>query len=148
MIAPILVATHDAPHADRVLERAAGLAVAVGAELHAVCVVAPMEINAAVGDAGAVVIAGMEHEMEAHSKTALDRARAVGERHGLDVVAHLEHGEPAATIVNVADDIGADMIVLGSTGLDAAGRYVLGSVPERVLFDAHGHDLHVVRTTT
>ena len=148
MSAPVLVATHDTPHADLVLERAAALAVAVAAELHAVSVVAPIEINAAVGDAGAVVIAGMEHELEVHSQSALERARNVGVRHGLDVVAHLAHGEPAAAIVNVADEIGADMIVLGSTGLDAAGRYVLGSVPERVLFDPHGHDVHVVRTTT
>lgn len=147
MSAPVLVATHDTPHAEQVLERAASLAVAIGAELHAVSVVAPMEINAAVGDAGAVVIAGIEHEHEGHCKTALERAVAIGERHGLEVVIHLEHGEPAAVIANVADDIGAGMIVLGSTGLNAAGRYVLGSVPERVLFDPHGHDVFVVRTT-
>jgi len=28
-----------------------------------------------------------------------------------------------------------------------AGRYVLGSLPERGLYDPHGHDVHVVRTT-
>ena len=31
--------------------------------------------------------------------------------------------------------------------IGAAGRYVLGSVPERVLFDPHDHDVFVVRTT-
>ena len=122
MSAPVLVATHDSPHAEWVLERAAALAVTGATELHAVSVVPPMEINAAVGDAGAVVIAGVEHEMEGHSKAALERAKTVGGRHGLDVVVHLAHGEPAAAIANVADDIGAAVIVLGSTGLDAAER--------------------------
>lgn len=70
----------------------------------------------------------------------------VGGSHGLELVPHLAQGEPAAHIVSVADEIGAELIVIGSRGLDAAGRYVLGSVPERVLFDAHGHDVLVVRT--
>jgi nucleotide-binding universal stress UspA family protein len=63
------------------------------------------------------------------------------------VTEHLVQGEPAAQIAHVADTIGADLIVLGSRGLDASGRYVLGSVPERLLFDPHGHDVLVVRTT-
>ena len=66
---------------------------------------------------------------------------------GLVVTEHLVEGEPAAQIAHVADTIGADLIVLGSRGLDPAGRYVLGSVPERLLFDPHGHDVVVVRTT-
>lgn len=147
MTPPVLVATHASPDAELVLARAAELAAALGAELHAVSVVPPVEINAAVGDAGAVVITRMEHELEGRSSAALDRARAVGADHGLDVVGHMQHGEPAAAIATVADQVGAGTIVLGSRGLDAAGRYVLGSVPERVLFDPHGHDVFVVRTS-
>ena len=55
-------------------------------------------------------------------------------------------GHSSNTILEYADKIGADLIVLGSRGLDPAGRYVLGSVPEKVLFDSHGHDVLVVRT--
>ena len=78
---------------------------------------------------------------------ALAHAAALGRNLGAAVTEHLVQGEPAAQIAHVADTIGADLIVLGSRGLDSAGRYVLGSVPEKVLFDAHGHDVLIVRTT-
>jgi len=147
MTAPVLVATHASPDADDVLARAAGLAAAFGTELHAVSVVPPIEIAAPVAAPGASVITDAEHRLEARAAAAIERARGVGREHGLDVVAHIRHGEPAVSIALVADEIGAGLIVVGSRGLDPAGRYVLGSVPERVLFDPHGHDVFVVRTT-
>ena len=147
MTAPVLVATHGSPDAELVLARAISLAVALEAELHAVSVVPPMEIGAPLGDAGVAAVTEAEHELEALADAALERARAVGGQHGLDVVPHVRRGEPAESIAIVADEVGAALIVLGSRGLDAAGRYVLGSVPERVLFDPHDHDVFVVRTT-
>lgn len=82
------------------------------------------------------------------ARSASRRASAIGSAAGLAVHEHLVRGEPAAQIATVADTIAADLIVLGSRGLDAAGRYVLGSVPERLLFDPHGHGVLVVRTTS
>lgn len=147
MTAPILVATHGSTDADLVVRRAAELAVALGTDLHAVSAIAPMEIGAPVGPAGAAAITDAEHRHEDEAHEALARARQIGAEHGLDVVEHTRHGEPADAIAVVADEIGAATIVLGSRGLDPAGRYVLGSVPERVLFDPHDHDVYVVRTT-
>ena len=146
MTSPILVATHGSADADAVLNRAAEFAAAIGADLHAVSVVQPLEVGAPVGPAGASKIAEAGREAERRSQAALARAAEIGGEHGLEVVPHERHGEPAASIVAVADHVGAMMIVVGSRGLDAAGRYVLGSVPERVLFDPHGHDVYVVRT--
>ncbi len=146
MTGPVLVATHGSPDADQVLTRASELAAALGAELHAVCVIAPIEIGAPVGAAGGAAITEAEHELEHAATVALERARELAAQRGLAVVEHRRHGEPADAIATVADEVGASMIVLGSRGLDAAGRYVLGSVPERVLFDPHDHDVYVVRT--
>ncbi|MDQ2052370.1 universal stress protein [Natronolimnohabitans sp. A-GB9] len=42
----------------------------------------------------------------------------------------LEAGQPATTIVSVADDHDVDGIVIGSHGRDRAARYLLGSVAE------------------
>jgi nucleotide-binding universal stress UspA family protein len=147
MHGPVLVATHHSSTADQVVARAARLAVAVGAELHVVSVVPDLVIGAAVGAAGAEALTRQSDAQRETCAEALARAAAVGRDLGVVVTEHLVQGEPAAQIAHVADTIGADLVVLGSRGLDAAGRYVLGSVPERLLFDAHGHDVLVVQTT-
>jgi nucleotide-binding universal stress UspA family protein len=45
----------------------------------------------------------------------------------------LEDGAPAETIVNVAREEGADLIVLGTQGRTGLGRLLLGSVAEHVV---------------
>ena len=147
MDAPVLVATHASTSSDQVVERAARLATALGAELHAVSVVPDLAVGAAVGAAGADALTRQADAHRDQCRGALTRAAEVAGTHGAEVTEHVVQGEPAAQIAQVADAIGAGLIVVGSRGLDAAGRYVLGSVPERLLFDPHGHDVLVVRTS-
>ncbi len=45
-------------------------------------------------------------------------------------------GDPAGQIVRYADDIGADVIVLGTHGRTGVDRLVLGSVAEKVMRDS------------
>ncbi len=45
----------------------------------------------------------------------------------------VEEGDPAATIVRVAEAAGADLIVLGTHGRTGVGRLLMGSVAEAVL---------------
>jgi nucleotide-binding universal stress UspA family protein len=47
--------------------------------------------------------------------------------------AHLKRGRPAETITAVAEDVGTDLIVMGSRGLGPVRRLVMGSVSEGVL---------------
>lgn len=141
----ILVATHRSTAADHVVRRAIGLATATGASLHAVSVVQNQSVGAPVGDAGAEALASAAWEAETAATIALTRAAEAARAAGVDVTEHLVHGDPAMQIAVVADAVEADIVVIGSRGLDAAGRHVLGSVPERFLFDAHGHDVFVVR---
>lgn len=146
MTGPVLVATHRSNTADRVVERAAFLAAATSVDLHAVSVVPDVAVGAAVGGAGADAIARQVETLRAECAEALARAGAIGQSAGIVVHEHVVQGEPAARIATVADEVDAFVIVLGSKGLDSAGRHVLGSVPERLLFDPHGHDDFVVRT--
>lgn len=46
-------------------------------------------------------------------------------------------GDPADLILDVAEDRDVDLIVLGSRGLNAAQRFLLGSVSTKVLAHAH-----------
>jgi nucleotide-binding universal stress UspA family protein len=48
------------------------------------------------------------------------------------VVAHLRHGSPASEIAQLAADLDADLVVVGSHGRRGVERLLLGSVAERV----------------
>jgi nucleotide-binding universal stress UspA family protein len=49
----------------------------------------------------------------------------------------LVDGEPSPEILKLAEEIGCDLIVMGSHGRRGLGRLVLGSVAEQVLRHAH-----------
>lgn len=51
----------------------------------------------------------------------------------LDVVIDVQEGRAAATIVRYAEDVGADLVVVGSHGRSGLSRLVLGSVAGDVL---------------
>jgi nucleotide-binding universal stress UspA family protein len=61
------------------------------------------------------------------------RARHIAREAGVeDVVLRVDNGDPAALLIDAADDSGGDVIVLGSKGMTSAKRFVLGSVPNKV----------------
>ncbi len=51
----------------------------------------------------------------------------------LRIYSKVEHGEPVDRICRCADEIGADMIIIGSRGLGTIGNIMLGSVSEKVV---------------
>ena len=53
-----------------------------------------------------------------------------------DVVVQAVEGDPAAMLLETAEDFSADLIVVGSVGLTASTRYILGSVASSVLHHA------------
>ncbi len=63
---------------------------------------------------------------------------------GLEVEIHIETGDPADVIVRIADEVGADLIVVGSKGMRGTRR-ILGSVPNSV---AHKAGCHVLVAKT
>ena len=81
---------------------------------------------------------------EEHARDAAGIARDVGLEH---VRVRSERGDPADALVNVADDTGADLIVVGSRGMTSATRFVLGSVPNKVSHHAPC-DVMIVHTVS
>jgi nucleotide-binding universal stress UspA family protein len=55
-------------------------------------------------------------------------------------------GDPADAILDVAEERGADLIVVGNKGMTGARRFLLGSVPNRVSHHAPCSVL-IIRTT-
>jgi nucleotide-binding universal stress UspA family protein len=69
-------------------------------------------------------------DLLAESRERLVAARD-GDDHGIDT--RTEVGRPAATIVEVAEEVDADHVVVGSHGRQGVSRLVLGSVAESVV---------------
>jgi nucleotide-binding universal stress UspA family protein len=65
----------------------------------------------------------------------LDLKRSI-EKEGVQASYHPAVGDPADAIVRVADQVGADLIVVGNRGMKGVRR-VLGSVPNSVAHQAN-----------
>lgn len=71
-----------------------------------------------------------EQEMKGFLEDLRDRGVSIGKP-------LLESGEPGRTIVDVADDGGYDMIVVGTHGRTGLSHLIMGSIAEKVVRYAH-----------
>ena len=71
------------------------------------------------------------------------RRRAAGVE---GVRTHPREGDPATALLTVAEETGADLIVVGNRGMTGAARFLLGSVPNKLSHHANCSIL-IVRTT-
>jgi nucleotide-binding universal stress UspA family protein len=65
---------------------------------------------------------------------------------GVSVHTHAREGDPADAILDVAEEQGADLIVVGNKGMTGAKRFLLGSVPNKVSHHAPC-SVMIIRTT-
>src|SRR5579862_5768697 len=133
----IVVGFDGSEHAQKALSRAADIA--NGATLAVVAAAGPSSLR--VRDMGL----NPEDPVDAEArKQALAQAREYLEGRGVNAVYIEGHGTPADVIVQEAQESGADLIVVGTRGLNAAQRVVLGSVSTNVVHHA-SCDVLVVR---
>lgn len=71
--------------------------------------------------------------------------KAIVERLDVKAETRVEEGEAAYTIIQTAESIGADLVVIGTHGRSGIARMALGSVAEKVVRAAHSSVL-VVRS--
>ncbi len=76
----------------------------------------------------------------------LDNAAGAARDDGLEVNTHAREGDPADSILDVAEETGADLIVVGNKGMTGTKRFLLGSVPNKVSHHAPC-GVYIVRTT-
>jgi len=65
---------------------------------------------------------------------------------GVEAETFAREGDPADAILDVAEEKGADLIVVGNKGMSGAKRFVLGSVPNKVSHHAPC-SVMIIRTT-
>ena len=62
----------------------------------------------------------------------LDAAAGTARQQDVAVNTHPREGDPADAILDVAEELGADLIVVGNKGMTGARRFLLGSVPNKI----------------
>jgi nucleotide-binding universal stress UspA family protein len=144
MFKSIVVGTNGTETADIAVNRAVELAKLTGATLHVVSAYEPAPAH--VGGSRPPAEAA-EWAISPHFKVdaVLDRATDIAKGGGIEVEVHGPKGDAASAILSVAEEASADLIVLGSKGMQGARR-VLGSVPNKVSHRAPC-DVMIVQTT-
>ena len=133
MFASIVVGTDGSETAKEAVRQAIQLAREVGATLHVVSAYQPVssarvraESQQLPGDLQWTV--NEREDVEATLEEAAGQASAVG----LPAEVYVRQGDPADSILDVAEERGADLIVVGNKGMTGAKRFLLGSVPNKV----------------
>jgi nucleotide-binding universal stress UspA family protein len=141
MLSSIVVGTDGSDTAEEAVRQAADLARRFDARLHIVCASTPVaaKVLAAAPMAGAWDIGPDVISEEVLAKAGSLVADASFETHAYT-------GEAADAILQVAEDQNADLIVVGNKGMKGAGRFLLGSVPNKVSHHAPC-SVYIVRTS-
>lgn len=120
----ILVPT-DGSGIDRVAESAIEIAAGTGATLYAVYVVDERVEGASNEDTQSV--------LEAEGERATGRIERLAADRDVDAETAIRYGVPHREILDYADELDADMIVMGTHGRTGLDRFLIGSVTDRVI---------------
>ncbi|MGO8905795.1 MAG: universal stress protein [Solirubrobacteraceae bacterium] len=147
MFDSIVVGTDGSDTATEAVRQAVDMAKAVGATLELVSAYAPVPEKRLRGerrDAPEDVqwAINPRQEVEASLSQAADIARDAG----VPANTHARQGDPSDAILDVAEELGADLVVVGNKGMTGAKRFLLGSVPNKVSHHAPCSVL-IIRTT-
>ena len=136
MYEQIVVGTDGSDGAGIAVDVAIALARLTGATLHVVTV---YRVSGASPTAAACQVGIPAVDLITPDDVILNEARQISEgtvehadRAGVSAVAHCIAAEAADAIRQVAEDLAADLVVVGNRGMTGVRRFVLGSVPNRL----------------
>ncbi len=131
MFSSLVVGTDGSETAAEAVRGATGLAKLLSATLHIVTVYRPTAMR------GSGVPDEYRHALGSGgmAEALLDDQCARARTAGVTVEGHAETGDPSEALVRVAEQVHADLIVVGNKGM-AGVRRVLGSVPNSVAHQA------------
>lgn len=146
MFPKILLATDGSPEAERATRMAINLSHDLGSALHVVYV---GHVPSAYAAAESEILdyefwKEMREFARGEASERLDEeVRKIEEAGGGVEMAHVAVGRPDVEIVRLAEEIGADLVIVGSRGLGPLRRVVMGSVSSSVVRHAHSSVLVV-----
>ena len=147
MFKSIVVGTDGSDTAAAAVGEATALAKAVGARLDIVSAYEPIP-ESRLSEERREAPEDLQWAISARGEvdTTLETAAAPAREAGVEVRVFPRQGDPADAILDVAEEVEADLIVVGNKGMTGAKRFLLGSVPNKVSHHAPCSVL-VVRTT-
>jgi nucleotide-binding universal stress UspA family protein len=133
MFSTIVVGTDGSETATEAVRQAVELATAVGGRVEIVCAYEPVPAARLKGGAQHVPAdvewtVGPREDVDATLAAAAELAQAAG----ITAAVHARQGDPADAILDVAEETGADLVVIGNKGMTGAKRFLLGSVPNKI----------------
>jgi nucleotide-binding universal stress UspA family protein len=143
----IVVGTDGSETAQKAVDAAVELARLSGAQLEIVSAYEPVS-RARLRDEKRQVPADLQwmvNPREEVDATLADAAERVAES-GVEPRTYAREGDPADAILDVAEELGSDLIVVGNKGMTGAKRFLLGSVPNKVSHHAPC-SVMIIRTT-
>lgn len=132
MYETILVATDGSDAANRAVTHALNLAERYESTLCAIHVVDTRLYGESSRDRVSIVV----EELEGRGADVLEEFQERADNRGVTVETRLVSGLPFREIIGYADDVDADVVIVGYHGHTHAGRDHIGSVAERVLRNA------------
>ena len=134
----ILLAVDGSDEAKQATQAATELSRETGSEVHLVYVLpTPAQLighHLYSDEIRESLIGGAERDAETFLK---EQAEKVGSDGGKVAETHLRSGDPDKEILRAAEALGVGLIVIGSRGLGAVSRMLIGSVSDSVVRHAH-----------
>jgi len=143
----ILVGTDGSETAGEAVHQATELARATGAKLDILSAYEPVPASR-LREEGGEVPGDVAYSIgpKEDVNVVLEGASATARAAGVEVSTHAREGDPADAIIDLAEEIDANVIVVGNKGMTGARRFLLGSVPNKISHHAPC-SVFIVRTT-
>ncbi len=135
MYQKILVPLDGSTTAEGVLPHARALAYSEGAEITLLRVAANPALEFSLSDPA--IAESIVSEQKAQSRKYLAQVQEALRQEGFRVWTRIEGGAVAEVILQVAAEIGADIIAMSTHGRTGPARWLLGSVADRVVRSSH-----------
>jgi nucleotide-binding universal stress UspA family protein len=147
MFKSIVVGTDGSDTATQAVREAVDLAGSVGAKLEIVSAYEPVPATR-LNEERREAPEDMQWAINPREDvdTTLEAAAKLAREAGVEVEVFARQGDPADAIIDVAEERGADLVIVGNRGMTGAKRFLLGSVPNKVSHHAPCSVL-IIRTT-
>jgi nucleotide-binding universal stress UspA family protein len=126
----ILVATDGSEHTEKAIRYAVELARLAEAKIYALYVVDTAAFATIPMD---VAWESMYELLHQEGREATGKVAELCAKAGVDVEEKLIEGHPAEEIMRISEELGVDVIVVGSIGRSGLERFLIGSVADKVM---------------
>jgi nucleotide-binding universal stress UspA family protein len=147
MFKSIVVGTDGSDTASQAVRKAVDLAAALGAELQIVSAYEPVptgRLSQERRDAPEDIQWAISPREDVDAT--LEAAAELARERGVQAAVCPRQGDPADAVLDVAEEQGADLVIVGNKGMTGAKRFLLGSVPNKISHHAPC-SVMIIRTT-